>query len=204
MKLSYVHIFLNDRHFIAYCPSRVCRCIFGYCKYPYCLSYVCLSVCKCDFCKTALSYFSVTWGVSCYCGLVVRNFPPYPLVSIKFNKNGHFWPVHQLSIARICNWKRGKSTRITRFIHLWWIFWPDNCCSQVKNVGADRFGVEIPMNFAVLDQVARWHYHLCMVTDNKGAYSNVIAYWLKLTVNVYSFQFCGFSYMLLESLIKII
>ena len=31
------------------------------------------SVCKCDFCKNALSHFRIIWGVSLYYCLVVRN-----------------------------------------------------------------------------------------------------------------------------------
>jgi len=51
---------------------------------PVCLSVCLVSICKHDFCKKSLSNFNITWGVSCYYGVVVRNvkFSPNRLVYI--------------------------------------------------------------------------------------------------------------------------
>ena len=129
---------------------------FVYCIYPLlsilclsvCLS-LCLSVCKHDFCKKALSDFSDTLG---FCDTIVwlcefKIFPLILLVRVKFNKNQHFWPVHQIYVTHICKqihmWKISEDRSFT---DTWWICWPEKFWHQVTNVGRDMFGAGVSTN----------------------------------------------------------
>jgi len=45
------------------------------------------------------------------------------------------WPIHHLCIAHICKWKLiWRVCEDHSCTHLWWIFWPENFCCQVRSV----------------------------------------------------------------------
>ena len=96
----------------------------------------CLSLCLHHFCKSALSDFDVTylgvyWSSSAECKII--SYPVWFLQNL--TQKTTFRHIHQVYVARIYKWKRvWKIGEEQSYIHLWRIFWPDNCRCRVKNV----------------------------------------------------------------------
>ena len=136
----------------------------GYCNtIIVCRMSVCLSdVHRHDFCKKALSNFSVTW---CFMVLwfscVKYKIPPPGCYEIKKKRYFIiFVPVHHLSVAHICKWQYiWKFHDSCTCIHLWRILKRENfhCC--FKSVGEDRLAQGYP---ATHMHIITLHY-LCVI-----------------------------------------